>query len=113
MSIGSLLAEEGDRLLYTYDFGDCWEHEIVLERSGAVDIAGALPVCTAGKGRCPPEDCGGVWCYADLRATLAGRTHDEHAELVEWLGLESATDFDASRFALEEVNAMLADVFVA
>ena len=30
--VGDLLRKPGDRLMYEYDFGDGWEHEIVLER---------------------------------------------------------------------------------
>jgi len=52
-------------MLYTYDFGDCWQHEVSME--GIVPNAGDadLPICLAGDGKCPPEDCGGPSVYND------------------------------------------------
>lgn len=55
----------------------------------------------------PPEDCGGVWSYAELRITLADRSHEQHAEILEWLGLRSGADFDPTAFDLDAVNAEL------
>ena len=65
------LAATGDRIRYTYDFGDDWEHEIVVEKLLRENDGDQIPVCLAGKGACPPEDCGGVWGYADLVETIA------------------------------------------
>lgn len=48
------------------------------------------PICVDGRSRCPPEDCGGAWGYALLRETLADPSDDEHAEMLNWLGLDSA-----------------------
>jgi len=62
-----LLRDKGDRLRYMYDFGDGWEHEIVVEKLLRAEPGVRYPVCVAGKGRCPPEDCGGPWGYASLR----------------------------------------------
>ena len=45
--------------LYTYDFGDEWQHEIILEATLPASQAKVLPRCLAGEGRCPPEDSGG------------------------------------------------------
>jgi len=73
----------------------------------AADRGARYPVCLTGKGRCPPEDCGGVWGYADLRETLADPTHEEHADMLEWLGLESAAEFDPHRFGADDVNLVL------
>jgi Plasmid pRiA4b ORF-3-like protein len=63
--------------------------------------------CPAGKGACPPEDCGGAWGYASLKEVLADPDHEEHEDLLDWLGLDSAADFDPARFSLDEVNAGL------
>lgn len=107
-TLGRLLSQPGDRIAYTYDFGDDWEHEIVLEKRLRAEPGGPCPTCLGGKGACPPEDCGGAWGYARLREALADPTHEEHEDMVEWLELESGSEFDAAAFDVEEVNAALA-----
>lgn len=87
--VSDLLSEPRDRMRYTYDFGDDWQHDVVVEEVLAAESGARYPTCVAGKGRCPPEDCGGVWGYADLRETLADPTHEEHADMLAWLGLEA------------------------
>ena len=103
-SISDLLSRPGDRMRYVYDFGDYWQHNVVVEKVLAAEPGARYPVCLTGKGRCPPEDCGGVWGYAELRETLADPTHDEHADMLEWLGLERAADFDPHTFDADELN---------
>jgi hypothetical protein len=95
---------------YTYDFGDDWEHDIVLEKILPADPGTAYPVCLAGKGACPPEDCGGAWGSSDLKATLADPSDDEHEAMLEWLGLDDASEFDPAAFSPDAVNARLAFV---
>ena len=106
-TLSQLLSEPGDRIHYTYDFGDNWEHEIMLEDVLEADPEQLCPVCIAGKGACPPEDCGSVWGYARLREVLADPSDAEHATMLEWLELESASDFDAAAFEIEAVNDSL------
>jgi hypothetical protein len=105
-----VLAGPGDRLRYTYDFGDEWDHDIKLEKVLPPDPdlhATAVPVCLAGKGACPPEDCGGPWGYAELKETIADLSDEEHERMLEWLGLEDPSDFDPAAFDLASVNARL------
>ncbi len=109
-ALADVLVEPGERLRYLYDFGDDWDHDIKLEKvlpPGADQPATAIPVCLAGKGACPPEDCGGPWGYADLKETIADPSDEEHEERVEWLGLEDPSDFDPAAFDLASVNARL------
>jgi len=103
-----LLSAPGDRIRYTYDFGDDWEHEIALEKILVPEPDQRYPSCVAGRSACPPEDCGGVWGYADLREALADPTHEEHEELMDWLGLETPSEFDPAAFDLDEANEALA-----
>jgi pRiA4b ORF-3-like protein len=56
--LAKVLARPGAVMRYTYDFGDEWEHDIVLEKVLPSDPVPRLS-CLAGKGACPPEDCGG------------------------------------------------------
>lgn len=82
------------RFKYEYDFGDSWEHEILFEGCPAVDRKAKYPLCVEGKRACPPEDCGGPWGYADLLEALRDQRHEQHAEMVEWIG----EDFDPESF---------------
>jgi CRISPR-associated endoribonuclease Cas6 len=96
---------EKKTFIYIYDFGDSWTHKITLEK--LVPDNFKSPVCMAGKGTCPPEDCGGVWGYENLKIILADPEHEEHAGMKEWLGMAEDEDWDADKFDLYEVNEML------
>lgn len=65
------------------------------------------PRAVAGRRAGPPEDCGGIWGYQELCEILANPEHEEHASMVEWLGLDSATDFDPAAVDLDAVNEAL------
>ena len=92
-----------DRLVYLYDFGDSWEHDIVVE--------GILPAqkdinhlrCLDGQRACPPEDVGGVGGYADFVKAIRNPRHPEHTEMLEWVG----GAFDPDKLDLPGVNRML------
>ena len=58
-----------EKFVYVYDFGDSWVHDITVEQ---IDHDADLdhPVCLAGKGACPPEDCGGPWGYEELKEEM-------------------------------------------
>ena len=66
-----------------------------------------MPACLAGKGACPPEDCGGPWGYADLKQALTDPRHEEHESMLDWLALDSAEHFDAAACDLAEINEAL------
>ena len=93
------------KLMYEYDFGDGWEHVIEVEKIVEPEPGVKYPVCLAGKKACPPEDCGGLWGYGDLLAAIADPGHEQHEDMMDWLGDE----FDPDAFDLEEVNAILAE----
>jgi hypothetical protein len=100
-----LLKTEKESLTYEYDFGDSWEHKILLEKILPYDSNIHLPVCIKGKRACPPEDCGGIWGYEELLKTLSDPKHPDHEDTLEWLGGE----FDPEEFDLEEINDDLAE----
>jgi hypothetical protein len=109
-ALADVLAEPGDRLRYTYDFGDSWDHDIKLEKVFPPDAdppATVVPACLAGKGACPPEDCGGPWGYAALKEVIADPSDEEHEERLEWLGLGDPSEFDPAAFDLASVNGRL------
>jgi len=97
------VVELGDRFFYDYDFGDSWDHEILVERVGTIRPVLKFAVCTDGANACPPEDCGGTSGYAELLEALKNPRHEEHEEYRTWAG----TDFDPARFDLAQVNAAL------
>jgi hypothetical protein len=66
------------RCKYTYDFGDGWEHLIVIEGTVLRVDGQHYPACIAGKRACPPEDCGGPFGYAELLEVRANPTHPDH-----------------------------------
>jgi hypothetical protein len=101
------VAKEGAQLDYTYDFGDSWDHHITVEHRMAAEAGHHYPACVDGAGACPPEDCGGPGGYEELKQTLRDSTHPEHEDLLRWLGLETAADFDPTHFDLRETNRQL------
>lgn len=90
--------EKNNKMNYTYDFGDNWDHKIVLEKILLCD-GSKYPRCIDGKMACPPEDCGGVWGYEDLIEIIKNPKHKEYKEMKEWLG----GDFDPEAFNCSEV----------
>ena len=80
-----LLDMEKDSLIYKYDFGDGLEHQITLEKVMPKTGETQPPVCLKGKMNCPPEDCGGVWGYAELLEILKQPEHEEYESYIEWL----------------------------
>jgi hypothetical protein len=108
VTIGELIGGVGDRLRYTYDFGDDWQHEIVVEELLDPDPTTHYPALTAAKGACPPEDCGGPWGYANLKEILADPNHNEHQEMLDWLGLANASEFDPAAIATDNIEEELA-----
>jgi hypothetical protein len=102
--LSGILGRVGSKAIYTYDFGDSWEHSIVLEKRLPVDPNTTYPICTDGQLACPPEDCGGVPGFYDLVEALADPNHERHEELLDWIG----DDFDPESFSVDEVDKMLA-----
>jgi Plasmid pRiA4b ORF-3-like protein len=94
------------RIGYEYDFGDGWEHELVVEARAAAKAGQTYPACTAGEGACPPEDSGGAYGFEELKEILAGPPSAERDEMREWAG----GDYDPARFDLVAANAAVAAV---
>ena len=98
--------QEGQKFRYEYDFGDSWDHDVLLEKIFPVEADAHYPRCLKGKRACPPEDCVGIWGYEDLLKILADKKHPEYATYFEWVGGE----FDPEAFDLEEINEILAQL---
>jgi hypothetical protein len=100
--LSGILVKVGSKAIYTYDFGDSWEHSLVLEKRLPVDPTTTYPVCTDGQLACPPEDCGGIPGFYDLVEALGDPAHERHEEMLDWIG-----EFDPQAFSVESVNRML------
>ena len=106
-TLAKLDLQEKDSLLYTYDFGDNWEHLIRIEAIHSPNSSLTYPMCLAGKRACPPEDCGGIWEYERLLKILQDRNHPEYQERIGWLEEE----FNPEAFEEDVVNKILHRTF--
>ncbi len=102
ISLLQALPNEGSRLLYVYDMGDNWRHEVVLEKRVEPSVSGPRCRCFAGERSGPPEDSGGIYSYNELVAALSGEPSEldpeELADWLEWAG----PGFDPARFDVEK-----------
>ena len=101
--VSDLLKKQKDKVKYEYDFGDDWEHTIVLEKIGDESMDIKDVTCLAGENSCPPEDCGGLWGYYNMLEILKNPDHEQYKEYSDWLGDE----FDPTYFDIDEVTDML------
>ncbi|MHB8274988.1 MAG: plasmid pRiA4b ORF-3 family protein, partial [Dermatophilaceae bacterium] len=100
--LGSFV-EKGDRFTYEYDFGDSWEHEIVVEQILPAGPGSATSRCLEGAGACPPEDVGGWPGYAHFLEAMADPQHPGHDDQSAWIGGR----WDPERFNLDGANEAL------
>jgi hypothetical protein len=103
VTISDLLVMPKKQILYEYDFGDGWNHEVLLEKILPTEKGKRYPVCVAGKRSCPPEDCGGPWGYENLQEIIKDPKHEEYKDIVDWL----SDDFDPEEFNVEGINEAL------
>jgi hypothetical protein len=96
----------GKTLKYLYDFGDGWEHTVKIQRITAGIPGIEYPFLIDVVGRCPPEDVGGPWGYAELLEAIIDPKHERHFECVEWIGQPfDAASVNADRLA-EDVEKL-------
>lgn len=94
--------EDSELIGYTYDFGDNWEHGIeVVKKLTQLAEKDSFPKVIAAKGSCPPEDCGGLWGYYELKDILKKKRGSQYREMVEWLGSNSIPPFDKAAANVE------------
>lgn len=89
--------------VYEYDFGDSWEHDVVVQAVTTNALGLKVAVCLAGENACPPEDCGGVGGYALLVEALADPSTESREHLIAWVD----GSFDPTKFDLVEANIAL------
>ncbi len=97
----TVLPRKGARMMYLYDFGDGWEHDVRVEEIFPTDPTVKYPVCVEGKRACPPEDVGGTSGYAEFLEAIADPKHEEHEDMLRWVG---------GRFDPEEFDISVTDL---
>lgn len=80
-----VISPDTTALDYTYDFGDNWEHRLVVSDVRQGDPGVSYPRYVGGERACPPEDCGGISGFYEMLEARADSSHDDHAEITKWL----------------------------
>jgi hypothetical protein len=88
---------------FDYDFGDGWEHDVIIEELIHSDTGLKFAVCLDGEQACPPDDVGGPGGYVAFLEAIADPDHEEHADFLEWIG----GWFDPAEFDVANANALL------
>ena len=76
----------GRRLLYEYDFGDGWIHDLVAEGIRPAGPEQSLPTCLGGARACPPDGVGAIGGYGSFLAAIAHPSHPRHRSMLAWIG---------------------------
>ena len=101
--LSEVVGEGHTRFRYDYDFGDDWAHTVDIEETLPAEQGAHYPRCVKGERACPPEDCGGPHEYPCFLDKIQDPQHEEHEEMLDWVGDE----FDPEEFDLEQVNEEL------
>jgi hypothetical protein len=91
--IPDYFTEENKKAGYTYDFGDNWNHTVLLEKILRPEKSVACPICIDGQRACPPEDCGGVGGYEEFLEIIMDPGDERYKEMLAWAG-----DFEPEYF---------------
>ena len=98
-----LLPEVESSLRWDYDFGDGWEHDVVVEAIEPLNPKTKYPVVLDGARACPPEEVGGPGGYEELLRALSNPKHKEYKSMREW----APEGFDPAAFDLVATNRRL------
>ena len=101
VAISTLLNSPEDSILYQYDFGDCWEHQVTVRNIHPKEKGRKYPVLVAGARACPPEDVGGILGYSELLYAMKKKDSEDYKMFVDWLG----GPFDPKEFDKDSINS--------
>lgn len=101
-----LIDKEGEAFKYEYDFGDGWDHSVILEKYELLNSTQQLPFCISGALKCPPEDCGGITGFYDFLSIISDKRHPDHRDTKVWAGGK----FDPFEFDITKVNKQLKNI---
>ena len=82
----SKVFKASNQIIYEYDFGDGWNHQVTLEKTLDQENAYTYPICIGGENACPPEDCGGIRGYYSMLEEMKNPYDGEHQSTKTWLG---------------------------
>jgi len=108
--LGEVIDEAKGRFVYTYDFGDSWQHLVVAEKPGPDADLPFMPVfCLDGKRACPPENIGGPMGYEAFCEAIKDKKHPEHLDMKQWYAdaTGATTPFKPEAFDVDDVNRRL------
>lgn len=101
IKLSDIFTDDFNKMVYVYDFGDYWVHQITLESKS--DKKQKYAQCISGKGSCPPEDCGGIYGYEMIKEIFALDPKGSDANSYrEWLFLDEDEDWDSNSFCEDE-----------
>ncbi len=105
VKLSDVLKEENDSIYYDYDFGDSWEHDLVLEKIVKGTADQKRSICLEGELNCPPEDIGGIPGFYEFLAALKDPKHESHS-----FYKNRAVYFVPENFDLNSINKELAAI---
>ena len=109
MKLSDIFTDKVRKFIYVYDFGDNWVHEINLD--AILDEKQKKATCLSGKGACPPEDCGSIYGYEEMKHVFQTMAKSERAdEYRDWIGLDDGESWDANAFDIDEINTCLKQI---
>ena len=86
LPLGVVISRGVDRFVYTYDYGDNWRHDVIVEEVRDGDPDREYPAFVDGARRCPPEDVGGPHGFMDFLEAVLDRAHEQHRDMIGWYG---------------------------
>ena len=107
IQIKEYFKKENDKIMYVYDYGDGWRHEVLLEKIMAKDSKAKYPICVDGQLSCPPEDCGSIPGYYECIDAL--KNNDDSEGKLTWLGDWMPDNFDPAKVKFKDPRKRFLD----
>ena len=104
--LSALLHKDAGEFHYQYDFGDNWQHRVVIEKSQKAHPAWSGALCVAGENACPPEDVGGTHGYQEFIEGISDPDHAQHVSMLTWVG----GAFDPAGFDINSANERISQM---
>ena len=93
-------------VVYTYDYGDNWRHDAIVEEVRDGDPDREYPAFVDGARRCPPKDVGGPDGFMDFLEAVLDPAHEQHRDMVRWHGVPFdpiGFDEERARYCMENM----------
>lgn len=102
----ALALSPGSQFIYVYDFGDGWEHDVLVEAELPMPSENGpdwSPRLLDDERAAPPEDSGGPPGFMDVLEALNDPSHPRHEEIRNWVG----STYDPATFDVWAVDHAL------